>query len=195
MLQNYEDWKAETPAIILDIPGIQAKEHHTAEELRSLTLEALSVAYPSTTWARAYTDWSAEEAAKNGGGEVKSVATEQQSTNYRAEAFAFLAATQSLPTQSFWLTAGPFCSVFDHQERSRSSATSDRSCPYLRTKHLWPSSRSLLIVVLEAMRKQTGCQKWKASGSNMHTPCPTAKQRPSRGQHPPAGQSSSSHNL
>ena len=52
MLQNYEDWQAETPTIILDIPGIQAKEHHTDEELRSLTLEALSVAYPSTTWTR-----------------------------------------------------------------------------------------------------------------------------------------------
>ena len=41
MLQNYEDWQAETPTIILDIPGIQAKDHHTDEELRSLTLEAL----------------------------------------------------------------------------------------------------------------------------------------------------------
>ena len=68
MLQNHEDWQAETPTIILDIPGIQAKDHHTDEELRSLTPEALSVAYPSITWARAYTDGSAEEAAKNGGG-------------------------------------------------------------------------------------------------------------------------------
>ena len=64
MLQNYEDWQAETPTIILDISGIQAKGHHRDEELRSLTLEALSVAYPSTTWARTYTDGSAEEAAK-----------------------------------------------------------------------------------------------------------------------------------
>ena len=64
MLQNYEDWQTETPTIILDIPGIQAKDHHTDEELRSLALEALSVAYPSTTWARAYTDGSVEEAAK-----------------------------------------------------------------------------------------------------------------------------------
>ena len=40
MLQNYEDWQAEAPTIILDIPGIQAKDHHTDEELRSLTLEA-----------------------------------------------------------------------------------------------------------------------------------------------------------
>ena len=64
MLQNYEGWQAETPTIILHTPGIQAKEHHTDKELKSLTLEALSVAYPAT-WARAYTDRSAEEAAKN----------------------------------------------------------------------------------------------------------------------------------
>ena len=64
MLQNDEDWQAETPTIILDIPGIQAKDHHTDEELRSLTLEALRVVYPSTTWARAYIDGLAEETAK-----------------------------------------------------------------------------------------------------------------------------------
>ena len=107
ILQNHEDWQAEAPAIILNIPGIQAKEHHTDEELRSLTLEALGVAYPSTTWARAYTDGSAKEAAKNGGGGVfiklpdgrsisKSVAAGQQSTNYRAKAYALLTATQTL---------------------------------------------------------------------------------------------------
>ena len=92
MLQYYEDWEAETPTTILDIPGIQAKEHLTGEKLRSLTLEALNVAYPSAIWSRAYTDGSAEEAAKNGGGGVfiklpdgrsikKSVVTGQQSTN------------------------------------------------------------------------------------------------------------------
>ena len=113
--------KLKTPTISLDIPDIQAKERHTDEELRSLTLEALSVAYPSTTWARAYTDGSAEEAVKNGGGRVfiklpdgrsirKSVATGQQSTNYRAEAYTLLAAAQSLnqeerlPSNTVFLT-------------------------------------------------------------------------------------------
>ena len=96
-----EDSLLETP------PIIQPKGHHTDEDLRSLTLKALSVAYPPTTWARAFTYGSAEEAAKNGGGGVcikfpdgrsirKSVATGQQSTNYRAEAYALLAAAQSL---------------------------------------------------------------------------------------------------
>ena len=67
------------------------------------------------------TDGSAEEAAKNGGGEVfiklpngrsirKSVATGQQSTNYRAEAYILLAAAQTLnqeerlPTNTVFLT-------------------------------------------------------------------------------------------
>ena len=121
MLQNYKDRQAETPTIILDIPGIQAKDHHTDEELRSLTLEALSAAYPSTTWARAYTDVSAEEATKNGGDGVfiklpdirsirKSVATGQQSTNYIAEAYNLLAAAKTLsqeerlPTNTMVLT-------------------------------------------------------------------------------------------
>ena len=121
MLQNYEDWPAETPTIILNTTGIQAKEHHRDEELRSLTLEVLSVAYPSTTWARAFTDGPAEEATKSdrGGAFIKlpdgrsigkSVATGQQSTNYRAEAYALLAAAQTLnqedrlPTNTVFLT-------------------------------------------------------------------------------------------
>ena len=119
MPQNYEDWQAETPTIILDTAVIQANEHDT--EPRTLTLEALSVAYPSTTWARAYTDGSAEQAAKNGGGGVfiklhngrsnrKSVATGQQSKNYSAEAYALFAAAQTLnqeerfPTNTVFLT-------------------------------------------------------------------------------------------
>ena len=86
----------------------------------------LSVAYPSTTCTRAYTDWSAEEAAKNGRGGVfiklpngrsirKSVATGQQSTNYRAKAYTLLAAAQTLnqeerlPTNTVfdWLPVHP----------------------------------------------------------------------------------------
>ena len=86
-----------------------------------MTLEALSVAYPSATLARAYTDRSAEEAAKNGGGGVfiklpggrsikKSVATGQQSANCRAETYALLTTAQilnqeeRLPTNTVFLT-------------------------------------------------------------------------------------------
>ena len=83
------------------------------EDLKSLTLEALGAAYPSTTWAKTYTDGSAEEAAKNGGGGVfiklpdgisirKSVASGQQPTNYRAEVYVLLAAAQILKFTSCW---------------------------------------------------------------------------------------------
>ena len=77
---------------IFNIPSIKAKEYHSGAEVRSLTLEALNITYPSATWTKAYSDGSTEEAANNGGGGVfiklpdgrsirKSVATGQQSTN------------------------------------------------------------------------------------------------------------------
>ena len=111
---------------------------------------------------------------------------------------------ETLPTDTVFLTD---CRVFEHQEGSRSSATSDMSCSYFKTKHLWPSSGAPLTVVLEAMRSRSAVKKWKANWSNLHIPCPTAQQTTSgqsgdiarhwnkTGQHPPAGQSSSSHNL
>ena len=154
MLQNYEDWQAETPTIILDIPGIQAKDHHTVEELRSLTLEALSVSSPSTTWARAYTDGSAEEAAKNGGGGVfiklpdgrsirKSVATGHQSTNYRAEAYALLTAAQTLNQEEILPTNTVFLTDCRFNLQSLQSPGGDQifsnirqELSLLRTKHL-----------------------------------------------------------
>ena len=78
----------------------------------------------------------------------------------RTEAKALLAAAETLnqeerlPISTVFLTD---CSVFNHQEGSRSSATLDRRCSCLR-----PSSGSLLTLVLEAIRKQIGCQKWEA---------------------------------
>ena len=64
MLKDHEDWQAQTPTIILDTPGIRAKECHTDKELKVLTRETLSVtvSYPSATWDRAYTDGSADDA-------------------------------------------------------------------------------------------------------------------------------------
>ena len=122
MLQNYEDWQAETQTIILDIPGMQAKEHHTDEELRSLTMESLSIAYPSTTWARAYTDGSVEEAAKKMAEADPSgslcMATGQQSTNYRAEAYTLLTAAQTLNQEDRLPTNSVFDSLPVHPAES-----------------------------------------------------------------------------
>ena len=84
-------------------------------------LTEIKALHESRPWARAYTDGSAEEAANNGGGGVfiklpdgrsirKSVATGQQSTNYRAEAYALPTAAQTLnqeerlPTNTVFLT-------------------------------------------------------------------------------------------
>ena len=89
--------------------------------LKSLTLEVLDRDYPSTTWTRVFTDGSAENAVKNGGGGVyikfpdgsslrKTVATGQHSTNYRAEAHALHLAAhtlnqeEALPNQTVFLT-------------------------------------------------------------------------------------------
>nr|KAG5696844.1 hypothetical protein BaRGS_030968 [Batillaria attramentaria] len=106
-LQDFEDWSLDVPHIILDVPGIGAKEEHTGAELKSLTLEMLHTRYPNTTWTHVYTDGSAENAVRNGGGGVfirlpdgthvsKSVATGHYSTNFRAEATALLTAAKTL---------------------------------------------------------------------------------------------------
>ncbi|XP_076438275.1 uncharacterized protein LOC143277377 [Babylonia areolata] len=120
-LQDNEDWQADTPATMLNISGVERKECHIAAELKSLTLEALSTKYPPNTWARAYTDGSAEEAVKNGGSGVhirfpdgktisRSVAIGTLSTNFHAEACALLLAAQTfsqedtVPTNTVFLT-------------------------------------------------------------------------------------------
>ena len=86
MLQDYEECVAETPDLILNIPGILDKEHHT--KLKSLTLGAMNVTYPSATWARAHR-WveslsSSPIAAPSG----------HKSTNHRVEASAVLLTSQ-----------------------------------------------------------------------------------------------------
>ncbi|XP_076462074.1 uncharacterized protein LOC143294584 [Babylonia areolata] len=136
-LQDYEDWQADTPAIMLNIPGVESKECHITE-LKSLTLEALNTKYPPDTCARAYTDGSAEEAVKNGGSGVyirfpdgksisKSVATGTLSTNFHAEACALLLTAQTLsqedtlPTNTVFLTdCKSILQVSRRQEESRS---------------------------------------------------------------------------
>ncbi|KAK7115386.1 hypothetical protein V1264_001263 [Littorina saxatilis] len=121
MLQDYEEWSLDVPPIILDVPGIGAKQEQPEAVLKSLTLETLDRDYPTTTWTQVFTDGSAEHAVRNGGGGVyikfpdgsslrKSVATGLVSTNYRAEAHALHLAAQTLnqeealPGQTVFLT-------------------------------------------------------------------------------------------
>ena len=97
MLLNYEDWQAETPTIMLDIPGIQAKEHHADEELKSLTLKA----DPSGSL------WLQGSSQQTTG--LKPTPCSQQPRPWTRK-------RDFLPTQCFWLTAGPSCRFFNHQE-------------------------------------------------------------------------------
>ena len=197
MLQNYEDWQAKTPAIILDIPGIQAMEHHTDEELRSLVLEALSVAYPSTTQARTYTDWSAEETAKMAGVEFSSSPRWQ----IHQEVCGCRAAVNKLQSWSLRLAHSSSDpeprgetsyqhSVFDWLPVHPAESSITRRGPDLqqhRTGAVPTLEQNICNFPVDPFSlwcwRQWGSRpavkKREASWSNLHTPCLTAKQRPS----------------
>ena len=86
------------PTISLDIPGIQQKSTQSDIERKSLTTEFIKSSYPEKEWTHAYTDGSATDATKDGGGGVYIKFTSEEtripfptgkySTNYKAEADA-----------------------------------------------------------------------------------------------------------
>ena len=107
--------------IELEIPNISEKKSHSPAELKNLTQEHLNNCYPLNTWTQVFTDGSAENAVKNGGGGIFikypsgnksniSIATGNNSTNFRAEACAILNAAKHLnsideiPTQTVILS-------------------------------------------------------------------------------------------
>ena len=100
-------WKRhDFPDIKETVPGILKKETQSEFERKSLTLEYMHHAYPKDQWTHAYTDGSAEEATRNGGGGIQiqlkngetiqmSIATGKYSSNYKAESEALrIAATE-----------------------------------------------------------------------------------------------------
>ena len=106
-LKDYEEWETSEQNIRLDIPGIRSKEEHSKDALKALTLETLDQHYPAEKWAHIYTDGSAEDAVRNGGGGIhlrfpngtrifKAVPTGKLSSNFRAEACALLEAITTL---------------------------------------------------------------------------------------------------
>ena len=108
-LRDYEEWENCSLNIRQDIPGVCRKEDHTDGSLKALTMETLDQTYPAEEWAQIYTDGSAEEAIRNGGGGVYMkfpdgtrashiVTTGKYSTNFRAEACALLKAAKELNT-------------------------------------------------------------------------------------------------
>ena len=191
MLLNYQAWQAETPTIIIDIPGIQAKEHHTDEELRSLTLKA----YPSTTRATDYTYRSAEEAAKHGvGGEfinlsdgrsiMKPVATGQQSINYRAEAYVLLATAQTLNQEERRPTNTVFLTDCRSILQSLQSPGGDQIFSNIRQELSLLKNKTSVTLQWILSRSGVGgteeadwLSKWEANRAICTPHCPTAKQR------------------
>ena len=95
------------PEIRESIPGIQKKGEQIEPERKAVTLEYIDQIYPPEEWTHAYTDGSAEEANKNGGGgiylklknreEIKlAIPTGLRSSNYKAETEALKTAATTL---------------------------------------------------------------------------------------------------
>ena len=101
-------WKRKCfPEIRQSIPGIGPKDQQSENARRALTLSHINEAYPAEEWTHAYTDGSAENATRNGGGGVliykkdgttfsQSMATGKFSTNYKAEAEALKVAADHI---------------------------------------------------------------------------------------------------
>ena len=98
--QKFPLWNAKAPLVVKDtIPGIARKDKMSLQDLETKTSDFINTNYPSELWIRVYTDGSAEEAVRNGGGGVliewldgtkieNSIPTGRHSTNYKAEAAA-----------------------------------------------------------------------------------------------------------
>ena len=82
LLQDYEEWNNKEVNIKTSIPGIEMKDNHTDTEMKNLTLEYLHSNYPSETYTHVYTDGSAEDAIRNGGGGVFIKYANEHSENF-----------------------------------------------------------------------------------------------------------------
>ena len=90
-------WKREQlPKINETIPGILSKGTQSEPVRKAFALDYMEQAYPKELWTHAYTDGSAEEATRNGGGGIfltlkdgthirQAIPTGKFSTNYKAE--------------------------------------------------------------------------------------------------------------
>ena len=94
------------PSILTDIPGIGGRGTQSDLVREALTLEHIQTLYHEDQWTHAYTDGSATEAARDGGGGVYirystaetriPIATGKYSTNFRAEAAAIYTAVDHI---------------------------------------------------------------------------------------------------
>ena len=69
--QQFPLWNAKAPVVVKDsIPGIARKDTMSLQDLETKSSNFINTNYPSELWIRVYTDGSAEEAVRNGGGGV-----------------------------------------------------------------------------------------------------------------------------
>ena len=117
-VKTIPSWKrGQLPRICTKAPGVADRGCQPQPEKKSMTLEYVDIKYPEDQWAHAYTDGSAAEATRDGGGGVHiryndgiariTIATGKYSTNFKAEAEALKkAATEirnNLPrTKPMW---------------------------------------------------------------------------------------------
>ena len=109
-LQTSIDWPPWShPEIVKDIDGISTKRSMSTSLLRCVTQDMLKEKYPSDHWIRAFTDGSASEAIRDGGGGIYiewpdktsssiSIPTGKYSPNYKAEAEALQEAARVIAT-------------------------------------------------------------------------------------------------
>ena len=98
-VKTIPSWKrGQLPKMCTKVPGVADRDCQPEPERKSLTLEYVDIKYPEDQWTHAYTDGSAAEATRDGGGGVYirynggteqiTIATGKYSTNFKAEAEA-----------------------------------------------------------------------------------------------------------
>ena len=98
-VKTIPSWKrGQLPRVCTKVPGVTDRGCQPEPERKSLTLEYVNIKYPEDQWTHAYTDGSAAEATRGGGGGVYikyidgiaqiTIATGKYSTNFKAEAEA-----------------------------------------------------------------------------------------------------------
>ena len=98
-VKTIPSWKrGQLPRICTKVPGVADRGCQPETERKSLTLKDVDIKYPEDQWTHMYTDGSAAEATRDGGGGVYirynagiaqiTIATGKYSTNFKAEAEA-----------------------------------------------------------------------------------------------------------
>ncbi|KAK7095978.1 hypothetical protein V1264_005326 [Littorina saxatilis] len=106
-VMSVPSWKRDQlPTICQEVPGVAGRDSQSEPERKMLTLEHINTKYPEEQWTHVYTDGSAAEATRDGGGGVYirynhgeahiTLATGKYSTNFKAETEAIRKAAEEI---------------------------------------------------------------------------------------------------